>query len=251
MAVIRPASLAIKADFSMNMAVLKRMMSAVLLSGLLAGVVLTAIQQIQVSPIILQAEVYEDAAAAAKTAAPVEHEHGAAAEHEHEHGWEPGNGLERKSWTVVANVIFAVGFGLILSAAILVSGKTADWRTGLLWGVAGYLVFFVAPSLGLHPEVPGTQAAPLHDRQLWWLMTSVMTAGGLACLVFVKNRIAKIAGLILLVIPHAIGAPHLAVEASAAPEKLAHAFIVATSITNAIFWLMLGGLNGFFYRKFG
>lgn len=236
----------------MNIAVLKRMMSAVLLSGLLAGVLLTAIQQIQVAPIILQAEVYEDAAAAKATAMPAhEHEHEAVGAHEHEQGWEPANGVERKSWTVVANVIFAIGFSLLLAAAIVVSGKKTDWRSGLLWGIAGYAVFFVAPSLGLPPEVPGTQAAPLHDRQLWWLMTSVMTGGGLAYMVFVKNRIAKIAGLILLAIPHVVGAPHLAVEASAAPAELARAFIVATSIANAIFWLALGALTGFFYRKFG
>jgi predicted cobalt transporter CbtA len=35
-----------------------------------------------------------------------------------------------------------------------------------------------------------------------------------------------------------------------APEELAQAFIRATAMANAVFWLALGGLTGFFYRRF-
>jgi predicted cobalt transporter CbtA len=62
---------------------------------------------------------------------------------------------------VLANVSMAVGFALMLVAAFALSGRRITWRSGLLWGLAGYGVFFVAPSLGLPPEVPGTLAAPL------------------------------------------------------------------------------------------
>jgi len=245
-----------------NFAVLRRLAPVVLLAGALAGLLLTAVQQVQVSRIILQAEVYEEAAAAkaheqahaaasapASTGAPAASE---AHEHEHEHAdeWEPANGFERTAYTVLANVSMAIGFGLFLAAAILVSGKKVTWRSGLLWGVAGYLVFFVAPSLGLPPEVPGTVAAPLHARQLWWIMTAGLTAAGLGLGVYARHWALKLLGLVLLVVPHLIGAPHPAVPGGAAPEELAQAFIHATALANGIFWLTLGGLTGYFYKKF-
>lgn len=241
-----------------NFAVLRRIASVVLLAGALAGLLLTVVQQLQVSRIILQAEVYEEAAAAkaheqahaaAAAGAPAAAE---AHEHEHEHGdeWEPANGFERTAYTVLANVSMAIGFGLFLAAAIVVSGRKVSWRSGLLWGVAGYLVFFVAPSLGLPPEVPGTVAAPLHARQLWWIMTAGLTAGGLGLGVYARHWAFKLLGLVLLVVPHLVGAPHPAVPGGAAPEELAQAFIHATALANGVFWLALGGLTGYFYKKF-
>lgn len=235
----------------MNFAVLRRIASVVLLAGALAGLLLTGVQQLQVSKIILQAEVYEEAAAA--KAQQEEHaHHDAAAAHEHEHDgdeWEPANGFERTAYTVLANVSMAIGFGLFLAAAITVSGRQVSWRSGLLWGVAGYLVFFVAPSLGLPPEVPGTLAAPLHARQLWWVMTAGCTAAGLGLGVYARHWAVKLLGLVLLVLPHVVGAPHPAVHGGAAPEELARAFIHATALANAVFWLALGGLTGYFYKK--
>jgi len=245
-----------------NFAVLRRIAPVVLLAGALAGLLLTAVQQVQVSRIILQAEVYEEAAAAkaheqahaaasapASTGAPAASE---AHEHEHEHAdeWEPANGFERTAYTVLANVSMAIGFGLFLAAAIIVSGRKVTWRSGLLWGLAGYLVFFVAPSLGLPPEVPGTVAAPLHARQLWWIMTAGLTAAGLGLGVYARHWALKLLGLVLLIVPHLVGAPHPAVPGGAAPEELAQAFIHATALANGIFWLALGGLTGYFYRKF-
>lgn len=218
----------------LNWAVFKNIFTAALFAGLLSGLLLTGVQKLQVSPLILQAEVYEDAAAEA--------EH-----HEHDQEWQPENGWERTLYTAAANISLAVGLGMLLGAAICQRGKV-NWRTGLLWGLAGYAVFFVAPSLGLPPEVPGTEAAPLHDRQLWWLLTVVSSASGLALLIFARSLPIKLLGIPLLVLPHLVGAPHLAVEHSAAPRELAIAFVFATAIANAAFWLALGGLMGFFYK---
>jgi cobalt transporter subunit CbtA len=244
----------------MNFSVLRRIASVVLLAGVMAGLLLTGLQKLQVSPLIQQAEVYEEAAAAAAHAQQHAVEAatvaGAMAQmpvHEHEHGaddWEPANGIERSAYTALANVSIAIGFGLFLAAAMTLRGGSVNWRSGLLWGVAGYLVFFVAPSLGLPPEVPGTVAAPLHDRQLWWIMTAAMTALGLGLGVYARHWSLKLAGLVLLLLPHLIGAPHPAVPGGAAPEELARAFIHATALSNGLFWLVLGGLTGYFYKKF-
>ncbi len=308
---------------ALNTGVFNRIVRTAAWSGILAGLLLTAVQQVQVSGIILQAEVYEDAAAvkaassvtpaplappvmpadsapvadapgtaphshaapkarsAPALAAPaVAHEHadgaaatahaadaplhdhvGAAAPHEHtvtdgaghthEHGgWQPENGVERTFFTVLANMSMAVAFGLLLAAGFCLRGAPMSWRAGLAWGAAGYAVFFLAPSLGLPPEVPGTLAAPLAARQIWWLMTAVSTASALAMLTHSRNWAIRIAGVALLAAPHVIGAPQALEHGGAAPAELARAFIYATAIANAVFWLALGGLAGWFYKKY-
>jgi len=252
-----------------NLATLSRIVSAALLAGILAGLLLTAVQRVQIVPILFKAEVYEEQAAEVASArlaeashkaanhahasAGHEHEHAqAAAESEHHHdadAWKPENGWERTFYTAVSNVSLAVGFALLLGAAICFRGGVSGWRSGLLWGLAGYAVFFVAPSLGLPPDVPGTEAARLQDRQLWWLMTVLATGAGLSLLIFSRSGVGRIAGVVLLVVPHLIGAPQPHIHNSTAPLELAHAFIYATILANAVFWLAMGGLMGLFYKK--
>lgn len=242
----------------------KQIVSAAALAGLLAGSLLTIVQQTQVAPIILQSEVYEEAATAgaatpadtsaavaSPAAAPAGHEHHAHEHtHDHDHGeWEPGNGWERTLFTAFANISLAVAFGLFLGAAFYQRGTAINWRSGLLWGIAGYAVFFVAPSLGLPPELPGTTAAALADRQLWWTLTVLATAAGIGMMVFGSGWKIKLVGVFVLAAPHVVGAPQPFVHETVAPVELVHAFVYATAIANAIFWLALGGLMGLFYKK--
>lgn len=218
----------------------KTIMIPAAFSGLLAGVLLTLLQHVQVVPLILEAEVYERAAEAAHPAPSAEHGHGA---------WQPEDGWQRNLFATAANIVLALGYALLLGAALTLRAATPTWRSGLLWGLAGYVAFFVAPSLGLPPEVPGTQAAELAQRQLWWLATAGCTAAGLALAVFSARPAAKLLGVALLIAPHFIGAPQPEVSGGIAPAELAQAFIVAAFIANAVFWLALGGLFGFFHRR--
>jgi cobalt transporter subunit CbtA len=231
-----------------------RIVSTAVAAGLLAGLLLTGVQMVQVTPIILQAEAYESATPAPAVAAPA-HAHADATpahEHEHEHaGWKPENGVERTLFTVLANATMGIAYGLLLCAALTVAGVRPTWRQGLLWGAASYVVFFVAPSLGLPPELPGTSAAPLGQRQLWWSLTALSTAGGLALLAFGRHTAPRyIAGMILLVAPQLIGAPQPLVHTRTAPAELVQVFIVASALANAAFWLALGALTAYFYKKF-
>ncbi len=228
-----------------------RLVSTAVAAGLLAGLALTAVQKVQVTPLIAQAETYEDArpAAAAPAAHAREHAHEHADEHEHA-GWKPENGTERTLYTVLANATMGIGFGLLLCAAMLLRGGRPTWRDGLVWSAAGYVVFFVAPSLGLPPELPGTAAAPVGERQLWWSLTALATAGGIALLAFGRKWTFALAGLILLAAPQLAGAPQPLVHTSMAPPELAHAFIFASALANAAFWLVLGGCAAFFIKKF-
>jgi cobalt transporter subunit CbtA len=257
-----------------NIAVFKRILFAAVLAGLIAGLLLTAVQQLQVVPVILEAERYERAALSeAGLAASSERAHGhhhepagmhnhshASAQdavpghvHEagHSHAQSPpdGNRIERTSLTALVNISLAVGFGLLLGAAFSLREHVPDWRAGVLWGLGGYAAFFIAPSLGLPPGLPGAEAAPLAERQTWWLLTVLATGTGLSLIAFAPRWVMKLIGVLLLVLPHALGAPDPAVEGGVAPVELAQTFLIATAIANAAFWLALGGLTGFFYRR--
>ena len=240
-------------------------------AGLLAGLLLTGVQHLQVTGIIAQAEVLEASAPAVpkvhthadgeqhtpEAEHEAEHKSGHASAHEsereapHEHGgWQPEDGAERTFYTALADVSMAVGYGLLLAAAIGLRGRPVDWRSGLLWGAAGYAVFFLAPSIGLPPELPGTAAAPLAARQGWWIATAMSTATALAMLAFGRHWALKLAAVALLVVPHLVGAPQPLVHASLAPEQLQRSFVYATALANGVFWLALGGLSGFFDKRY-
>ena len=231
--------------------------------GLLAGLALTLIQQFGTQPLIVKAEVVEQANAA-KAAEP--HDHAAAGQHDHEaltakeeaaaaahsHGadeWEPADGIERFSWTLVANVASGIGFALLLLSVSELRGGLATWREGLLWGLAGFAVFTLAPSIGLPPEAPGVEGAPLLDRQIWWVATAVATAVGLGLIAFARSPLAAVAAVALIAAPHVVGAPKPPAP-PAIPHDLEHGFVVAVIVTGFLFWAILGALAGYVRPRF-
>lgn len=231
-----------------NLALFKRIISSAGLAGLIAGLLLTIVQQFQVIPLIHKAEIYENAVVSTEVAKSHTHDDGA--EHHHdESAWQPADGAERTFYTALANIGIALGFALLMGAAFSLKDDNIGLKKGILWGLAGYIVFFLAPSLGLPPVVPGTEEAALQGRQEWWTLTVIATAAALAMLFFAKPWWLKVLAIALLIIPHWIGAPHPVVASSSAPQEITSAFFPATALANAIFWIALGGLLGFFYKK--
>ncbi|MDH1573950.1 CbtA family protein [Pseudomonas sp. GD03746] len=231
---------------------IKRIARTAGFSGLLAALLLTLLQSFWVAPLILEAETYESAAPSAEhhshdTQATVGHEHAAAHEHSAD-AWSPEHGWQRILSTTGGNLVVAVGFALIL-AALYSLREPNRVTTGALWGLAGFAVFCLAPTLGLPPELPGTAAADLGQRQNWWIGTAAATALGLALLVFARHWLLKALGAVLLVVPHLIGAPQPEVHQSLAPEALETQFKIASWVTNAAFWLALGLLSAWLYRR--
>jgi len=216
------------------------------LAGAIAGLGMTVAQQISTVPLILKAEVYEGAAPA--------HDHGdaAAAQTEaHEHGgWSPADGVERTFFSALANIVTGIGFALLLVAASELFGGIKDWRQGLFWGLAGFTVFTLAPGLGLPPELPAMPAAELGPRQLWWIGTAISTALALGLLFYGRSAVAAVAAIVLLVMPHLIGAPQPVSYESPIPEGLHHSFVVAVVLTTLLFWMLLGGLTGLLRGRF-
>jgi cobalt transporter subunit CbtA len=229
---------------------IRNLLLAAIAAGMLAGVVATAAQAVRVIPLILHAETYETAEAPGVSPT---HAHDAAAPaHAHDtEAWAPEDGLERLAYTLLSNIIAGVGFACVLGAAIMFSNRQVSLKTGAVWGAAGFLVFSLAPALGLPPELPGTEAAELTARQGWWLLTVVATAAGLAFIAFPRRVWFKALGVALMVLPHVIGAPHPEAHGGLAPGALAAEFAVASLVTAAVFWVVLGSTLGGFLERLG
>ncbi|NML76901.1 CbtA family protein [Rhizobium sp. S-51] len=230
------------------------------LVGLIVGTVVTLAQFLGTTPLILAAEVFEGGDVAESHGAGqgtvAAHDHGdAAATEAHDHhsadAWAPADGIERNAYTLVANILTATGFALALNGLMQISGRQSDWRHGLIWGLCGFVVVMLAPGFGLHPELPGTPAAPLLDRQVWWVGTALSTAAGLALLFFQRKPWAAAAAIVLIALPHVIGAPLPPDgEHALAPEAMSHRFVVVATLTSLLFWALLGALSGHFRRRF-
>ena len=153
------------------------------IAGLVAGVVLACMQAYATVPLILKAEVFENAGGG--------HHHDHAAHRQqcrsgyqcHEHGRPAadamsmapaeaartggrrrlGAGRRLRAFRLrrVANIVTGIGFALILVAVSEFAGGIGNWRQGVFWGLAGFAVFTLAPGLGLPPELPAMPAADL------------------------------------------------------------------------------------------
>ncbi len=223
-----------------------RILLSAIIAGILAALALTVAQSAWITPLIQQAETYEDAG---KGNTGGHEMHSASAlEHHYEQAWQPEDGWMRTLATGVSNTAMGVGFALILCGMYALRQPSGATQ-GLLWGLAGYVIFFAAPSVGLPPDLPGTAAAELTARQYWWLGTAASTALGLGLIFLQGRKPYKIIGLLLLAVPHLIGAPHPALPQSLAPEALQTQFRLITIGTNALFWLLLGVLSALAFRR--
>ena len=233
---------------------LRQILASAVIAGALAGVLVSGLQAIRVVPLILEAETHETSGKTTGTVATAHHHDVPTSGHRHENGiavtrvWAPEEGLERTLYTVLTNVLTATAFALLLTACYALSSDV-DWRRGMLWGLAGFAVFHLAPSLGLPPEPPGSTAALLHDRQIWWFGTVAATATGLALLVFHRKDIIKVLGVALLALPHLIDVPQPDTYGDMAPPELVSPYVVAVLVTAGVFWVFLGALSGFLFHR--
>lgn len=225
----------------------KRILQTAGFSSLLAALLLTLVQSLWVTPLILEAETFEQA--------PPAHEHSHAGEaataHSHEHdaqAWEPEDGWQRLLSTTGGNLVVAVGFALMLAGLYTLRAPNSTAQ-GVFWGLAGFAVFVLAPTLGLPPELPGTAAAELGQRQTGWISTAAATAAGLALIVFGQGVWLKLLGAAWLIAPHLFGAPQPVEHSSLAPEALESQFIIASLLTNVVFWVALGALSAWLFRR--
>lgn len=224
-----------------------RLLLAALAAGLIAGMAMTPAQYVKTVPLIMQAEAYEDGEGG--------HAHDAAeAGAAHEHSEDSMLGFGRFWDTVLANLVAGAGFALMLAAVALImgvelpAGREAILR-GLLLGAGAWFCVQLAPSLGLPPAVPGFPYADLGDRQGWWIITVAASAVGLWCLVMRPEWFMKAVGLVIIIAPHVWGSPVPEDLSSDVPAYIASAYAAASLGTTLIFWLLLGGLLGYFLSR--
>jgi len=231
------------------------------LVGLFVGLVMTGLQFVMTAPIILEAETYEGDGhthvgqtgvgeeTSTKSGGLLDRLYQNFYDFQHaESEWGPAAGWQRSGSTLVANIVVAIAFSLLL-VAVFSLRPGVQWTEGVLWGLGGYAAFFVLPAIGLPPEIPGNFAADPVSRQGWWLLTVTCSGVGLAMIVLHKQWAWKIAGAVLVVVPHVIGAPPPEVHGGTAPAALADTFIWRAAIVNAVFWLLLGGMGSWMLNK--
>ena len=116
-----------------------RVLFAAILAGIAAGIAMSALQHVRVTPLILMAETFETGT----------HDDG----HDHDHdAWGPADGFERTAFTVLTNIITGAALALVLAGAALITGLPLTGANGATWGLMGFLAFSVAPSAGLPPD---------------------------------------------------------------------------------------------------
>jgi cobalt transporter subunit CbtA len=213
---------------------LMRIIGCALAAGVIAGGASAFFQQALVVPLILDAEVYETGAAAAA------HLHADGTAHAHDGAAEAG--LGRLLTTAVMTVAVNIGFALLLLAAFHARDARPSLREGLVWGGAGFVAFMLAPAAGLAPELPGSAAAALESRQIWWAATAISAAAALWLIAFARRPVALAAAVLLLAAPHIVGAPQPESHEGVAPAGLAAAFAARTLAVGFVSWALLGAM---------
>lgn len=250
---------------------ISRVLITVFLTGFLGGVLVTGVQKLGTIPIIVQAENYElkefdsDADIRSKGTTyeqnlngktlfihnnpDLPHQHSNVDDLHDSDSWIPEQLVERTFFTGISNIVTGIAFSFLLVGVYILRGKSVSIKSGLFWGSMGFIVFSLAPSLGLPPELPGMNKSELGSRQLWWIGTVILTAVGVGILIESKSLLFKIFALILITLPHIIGESRPNVVESIIPTELSSQFVIVSLLTSAFFWIVLGVFSGYFYKK--
>ncbi len=243
----------------------RRLFFSAIIAGVTSGVLISAVHHVTTVPIIREAEVYEaaqnsrDAKRSGVIGAVLRFTQGnrPAVQVDPVHtddrssdGAPLPSGPEQIAYTVMTTILLGVGFAFLLISGMALRGEKPDTRRGVLWGAGGFIVFTLAPALGLPPEIPGLATADLVSRQIWWVATAVTTATGLWLLAFRDSPMWQLLAGVLMIVPHLVEVPgpHT-LSASTAPAELAAQFAATSIVVAALFWTLLGGLSGYFFGR--
>ncbi|WP_300546854.1 CbtA family protein [Roseovarius sp.] len=218
-----------------------KIVTSALLAGFCTGLIAALLQFMFIQPVLLHAELYE-------TGTLVHFGEGATGATPEL----PGFDAMRDGLSLLFSALIYVGYGLVLVACMGLAaerGARIDARTGLLWGVAGFVALHFAPAVSLPPEVPGGAYTDITARQIWWWGTAIATALALALIAFGRAPVMIAAAIALLLAPHVIGAPHPENFAGPVPPELASLFATRALGVGFAAWAFLGTLAGYFWTR--
>ena len=246
---------------------IRNMVASALIAGCAAWLLAAVLHFAFVQKLILLGEAYEsgqvvhfqaagpaaDDTATAADADAHSHDDGAQGADGHAHGTgDDTSDLTRNFWTAVFFGLVYVAYAMILVAGFglaRVYGRAIDAPVGVLWGIAAFAAFQLVPAMGLAPELPGTIAADLGDRQVWWWGTVVATGLGLALVGYGRGVLPRVAAVVILALPHVIGAPELGEYLGTAPPEVGAAFSARVLGAGLAVWALLGGVAGYVWQQ--
>lgn len=236
MCATRPASPATEPMFS-------RILTSALFAGAAAGLIAALLQLAFVQPVLLHAELYESG--------ELVHFGGEAVS---AHPELPGmfSELTRDVLSIVFTMLTYTGYALVMVALMSVAegqGHKIDGRTGVLWGLAGFVAFHFAPGFTLAPEVPGVAAADVAARQVWWFATVAAAGVAMWLIAFGGNIISYVIAAVLLMAPHVIGAPEPDVFTGPVPTEIGALFAARAFGIGLAAWVLVGSFAGYFWQK--
>ena len=223
----------------------QRIFVSALVAGAVAGLIAAVLQFLFVIPLLLEGELYETGARVHFADGAAESESGAPALE-----WD----FQRHSLTVAFSMITWIAFSLVLTALMALrarSGWAITVESGALWGLMAFLAVQLAPAAGLPPELPGTAAADVTDRYVWWIGTIVAAGLALWLLTNKLNAASVALAIALLVAPHVIGAPHLDRYYGVAPPELSAHFVTRSLAVTAVVWTVMGAVIGWVWQRDG
>jgi cobalt transporter subunit CbtA len=221
----------------------KNIFVSAVVCGAIAGVLATAMQMLLVTPLLMEAELFETGQSThfiidGSPESPMKHVN----------IWEDPY---RHLMTLFFNLVTFTGFGFILIAAMALfqkRGFSLSKAEGIVAGVSGFIVFQLAPSVGLPPELPGTISVAVGLKQAWWIITILSTTVGILLLFLGKYKVVSGAGIIFIIIPHLIGHPKLETYFGVAPPELAAEFASRALAVSLVTWIILGVISSQFWK---
>lgn len=220
---------------------MQRFIISALFAGALAGLIAGILQLVFVQPVLLHAELYEGGDLVHFGADPVS-----------AHPDLPGFDAVRDGLSLIFTMLTYTGYALMLIAAMSIAeerGAHVDARSGILWGIAGFVAFHFAPGFSLAPEVPGVAAADVTARQIWWFATAGAAAVAMWLIAFGKGWTAWGVAAIMLAAPHIVGAPEPDTFTGPVPTEIGALFAARAFGVGMAAWALLGCFAGYFWRS--
>ncbi|MBY4892760.1 CbtA family protein [Rhodobacteraceae bacterium N5(2021)] len=219
-----------------------RLLTSALFAGAASGLIAALLQLWFVQPVLLHAELYESGAllhfgADSNIAAAQD---------------VGGFDLVRDGLSIVFTMLIYSAYAMVMLAAMALAeerGAQISARTGLIWGLAGFVAVHFAPGFSLAPEVPGVAAADVVLRQIWWFATVGMAAVAMALIGFGKGWMAWAGAAALLLAPHVYGAPEPEVFTGPVPTEIGALFAARAFGVGMAAWALLGAFSGYFWSR--